>query len=81
MRCHTFDAKADGYVKAEAFKAVFLKRLDDALRDGDPVRAARPAAASRTPAPTPGPPPSAPPTPTPAKVQVSAEAVKWTGPP
>ncbi|KAF4769894.1 hypothetical protein HAV15_011851 [Penicillium sp. str.  len=38
-KCHTFDAKADGYVKAEAINAVFLKRLDDAVRDGDSVRA------------------------------------------
>lgn len=38
-RCHTFDAKADGYVKAEAINAVFIKRLNDALRDGDPIRA------------------------------------------
>lgn len=38
-KCHTFDAKADGYVKAEAINAVFIKRLDDAIRDGDPIRA------------------------------------------
>ena len=38
-RCHAFDAKADGYVKAEAINAVYLKRFDDALRDGDPIRA------------------------------------------
>ncbi|KAL8903527.1 MAG: hypothetical protein Q9207_003861 [Kuettlingeria erythrocarpa] len=38
-RCHTFDIKADGYVKAEAANAVILKRLDDALKDRDPVRA------------------------------------------
>ncbi|KAJ5947430.1 hypothetical protein N7466_000445 [Penicillium verhagenii] len=38
-KCHTFDAKADGYVKAEAINAVFLKRLSDAIRDGDPIRA------------------------------------------
>ncbi|KAF2805465.1 putative polyketide synthase [Mytilinidion resinicola] len=37
--CHTFDEKADGYIKAEAVNMVFLKRLDDAIRDGDPVRA------------------------------------------
>ncbi|KAL6817690.1 reducing type I polyketide synthase [Trichoderma camerunense] len=38
-RCHTFDAKADGYVKAEGVNALYIKRLDDALRDGDPIRA------------------------------------------
>jgi acyl transferase domain-containing protein len=38
-KCHTFDVKADGYIKAEATNAVILKRLDDAIRDGDPIRA------------------------------------------
>lgn len=38
-KCHTFDSNADGYIKAEAINAVVLKRLDDALRDGDPIRA------------------------------------------
>ncbi|GAP86891.1 putative acyl transferase acyl hydrolase lysophospholipase [Rosellinia necatrix] len=38
-RCHAFDSKADGYVEAEAINVVFLKRLDDAIRDGDPIRA------------------------------------------
>jgi acyl transferase domain-containing protein len=38
-RCHTFDVKADGYIKAEAVNAIILKRLDDAIRDGDPIRA------------------------------------------
>ncbi|MCJ1391686.1 hypothetical protein MMC18_004551 [Xylographa bjoerkii] len=37
--CHTFDVKADGYIKGEAVNAVILKRLDDAIRDGDPIRA------------------------------------------
>ncbi|KAL9616665.1 MAG: hypothetical protein Q9160_008488 [Pyrenula sp. 1 TL-2023] len=38
-KCHTFDAKADGYIKAEGVNAVFLKRLKDAIKDGDPIRA------------------------------------------
>lgn len=38
-RCWTFDARADGYIKAEATNCLILKRLDDAVRDGDPIRA------------------------------------------
>ncbi|CEJ62150.1 hypothetical protein PMG11_10658 [Penicillium brasilianum] len=37
--CHTFDEKADGYVKAEGINCIILKRLGDALRDCDPIRA------------------------------------------
>lgn len=36
--CHTFDASADGYGRAEGAGALYLKRLQDAIRDGDPVR-------------------------------------------
>jgi acyl transferase domain-containing protein/NADPH:quinone reductase-like Zn-dependent oxidoreductase len=36
--CHTFDASADGYGRADAVGAVYLKRLADAVRDGDPIR-------------------------------------------
>lgn len=38
-KCHTFDVKADGYIKSEAVNMVILKRLDDAIRDRDPIRA------------------------------------------
>ncbi|PKX95178.1 putative polyketide synthase [Aspergillus novofumigatus IBT 16806] len=37
--CRTFDAAADGYGRGEAVNAVYIKPLDAALRDGDPVRA------------------------------------------
>ncbi|MGW1048437.1 type I polyketide synthase [Streptomyces sp. NPDC002521] len=36
-RCRFGDARADGFVRSEGVGAVVLKRLDDALRDGDPV--------------------------------------------
>ncbi|OHX00063.1 polyketide synthase [Colletotrichum incanum] len=36
--CRSFDKKADGYVRAEAVNAVYVKKLNDALRDGDPIR-------------------------------------------
>ena len=38
-KCHTFDEKADGYIKAEAVNMVILRRLSDAIRDRNPIRA------------------------------------------
>ncbi|KAI0451165.1 hypothetical protein F5B21DRAFT_516907 [Xylaria acuta] len=37
--CHTFDASADGYGRAEGAGALYVKRLSDAIKDGNPIRA------------------------------------------
>ncbi|KAH3942932.1 hypothetical protein HBI24_080280 [Parastagonospora nodorum] len=37
--CKTFDASADGFARAEGITAIYVKRLDDAIRDGNPIRA------------------------------------------
>ena len=37
--CHSFDAAADGFVRGEGCGVVVLKRLSDALRDGNQVLA------------------------------------------
>ena len=37
-RCRSFDANALGYGRAEAVSSLVLKRLDNAIKDGNPIR-------------------------------------------
>ncbi|KAK7702827.1 Type I Iterative PKS [Diaporthe eres] len=38
-RCYSYDSRASGFGRGEGAGCVILKRLDDALADGDPIRA------------------------------------------
>ena len=38
-RCKTFDESANGYARGEGVVAVHIKKLSDAIRDNDPIRA------------------------------------------
>jgi acyl transferase domain-containing protein/SAM-dependent methyltransferase len=46
--CKTFSADANGYARGEAITAVYVKPLDAAIRDGNPVRAVIRAAMSNS---------------------------------
>ncbi|KAK3938873.1 hypothetical protein QBC46DRAFT_291686 [Diplogelasinospora grovesii] len=37
-KCYAFDHRAQGYGRGEGVATLVVKRLDDALRDGDPIR-------------------------------------------
>lgn len=37
--CHTFDAAADGYARADGFGALYIKKTSEAVARGDPIRA------------------------------------------
>lgn len=37
--CYSFDHRANGYGRGEGFVVMLLKRLSDAIRDGDMIRA------------------------------------------
>jgi acyl transferase domain-containing protein len=38
-QCKTFDAAADGYTRGEGVVAIMVKKLSDAVRDNDTIRA------------------------------------------
>ncbi len=38
-QCYTFDERANGFVPGEGAGVLIMKRLDDAIRDGDPIYA------------------------------------------
>lgn len=52
--CKTFSADANGYARAEAANAIYVKPLTDAIRDGNPIRAVVRATATNHDGKTPG---------------------------
>ena len=38
-RCYSFDARANGYSRGEGFGIIIIKRIADAIADGDTIRA------------------------------------------
>lgn len=53
-KCHSFDASGNGYAKGEGFGVLVLKRVEDALADGDVIRAVVRATATNQDGRTPG---------------------------
>lgn len=53
-RCKTFDKTADGYARGEAVNVLYVKKLSDAVRDGNPIQAVIRATASNCDGKTPG---------------------------
>ena len=37
--CHTLDESADGFGRSDGITAIYIKRLADAVENGDPIRA------------------------------------------
>jgi acyl transferase domain-containing protein len=52
--CKTFSADANGYARGEGINAIFIKPLEAALRDGNPIRAVIRATSSNNDGRTPG---------------------------
>lgn len=38
-RCYSFDSRANGYARGDGICMLVVKHIDDAIRDGDPIRA------------------------------------------
>lgn len=53
-KCYSFDQRANGYARGEGIAVIVLKRVEDAIRDGNSVRAVIRATGSNEDGRTPG---------------------------